>query len=238
MPLSTQVRIPPTAPLLLALIALVPRADTQPYSNWAAEGFTTAERSAGEAAPGNDPDRDGWPNLLEYTLGTDPCDPHSRPQPSFQTDPAFATCDLAPETTDAGLRLLVSDDLTDWQPANSVSTSGGAVTAPLGSCRFIRVEAVALPGLPLDSDGDGLHDLFEEQLVLESAGDALHSIGDVAPLDDFDGDGTPNIDEAANQRPTACGFPTVPLLDPGAVAAAVDTMTPKPTQFSVHTQLH
>lgn len=231
-------RIPPTVPLLLALLAVVPRATPQPYSDWAAGNFTAADCAAGKAAPGNDPDHDRWPNLLEYALATDPGDPHSRPQPSFQTDPAGATCNLPPGSTDAGLRLMISGNLTDWQPATSVSTDQHTVSASLGTCRFLRLEAVILPGVPLDSDGDGLHDIFEEQIAAEFPEDPLDNIGDVDPLDDFDGDGIPNIDEAANQHPAGCGFPAVPVLDPADVAAAADTVIPAPSRLSVHTPLN
>lgn len=238
MPLPSPARIPPTAPLLLALLAVVSPAIPQPYSAWAGGEFTAAECTSGEAAPSNDPDRDGWPNLLEYALATDPSDPRSRPRPLFQFDPARATCNLPAGPTDAGLRLLISGNLTDWQPASAVSTAQGTVAAPLGSCRFLRLKAVVLPGVELDSDGDGLHDIFEEQIAAESPGDALENIGDVNPLDDFDGDGTPNIDEAANQHPPGCGFPPVPMLDPAAVATATDEMTHPPARLSIHTPLH
>lgn len=237
MSLPAQVRIPPASALLLALMALVPKANTQPYSTWATEGFTTAERSAGQAAPSQDPDGDGWPNLLEYALSTDPGDPRSLPKPYFQTDPAHAICPLPGDPRDAGVGLQTSGDLIEWQPAPAVTIGDGAMSAPLGSSRFLRLRAFALPGPMLDSDGDGLHDLFEERLALESAEDAIINIGDVNPLDDHDGDGVLNIDEAASQHPAGCGFPPAPLLDPAAVAVAANGMIQPPARFSVHTPL-
>lgn len=237
MSLPTQARMPPSSALLLALLALIPRANTQPYSTWAAEGFTLPERSAGQAAPSQDPDGDGWPNLLEYALSTDPGDPHSLPKPSFQTDPAHAVCPPPDDSRDAGVSLQISADLIEWQPAPSVTLVDGTMSTALGSSRFLRVGAFALPGPMLDSDGDGLHDLFEEQLALESGEDEITNIGDVNPLDDHDGDGTLNIDEAASQHPAGCGFPPAPLLDPAAVAAAADSMIQPLVRFSVHTPL-
>jgi len=232
---------PRPAPLLALLVWLVagPPATAQSYLDWAGSWFTAAERAAGEAAPRRDADRDGWPNLIEYAIGTHPRDPRSRPQPGFPDGETPAACCPLPAGDHAtGLRLLISPDLIDWQPAPAVQVAGDVLTAPLGQARFLRIEVFALPGSQLDSDADGLHDLFEEQVVNASAADTIADIGDVTPLGDHDGDGTPNIDEAENHRPGGCGFPVPPLLDPAAVAAAADLQAPAATPaLSVHTPL-
>ena len=44
----------------------------EPASLWRAEHFTPEEITAGLAADGTDADGDGFTNLAEYTLGTDP----------------------------------------------------------------------------------------------------------------------------------------------------------------------
>jgi len=224
---------------LLAWLATAAAAIPQPYIDWAGSGFTAAERAAGIAAPRHDPDGDGWPNLLEYALGTDPQQPHSQPRPTFEfTGQPAACCPLITGDHAAGLRLLLSDDLIHWHPATAVADSGNTLVAQLGPMRFLRIEAFALPGFEIDSDGDGLHDLFEEDLAAGSPHDTIETIGDVNPFDDADGDGTPNIDEPENIRPPGCGFPAAPLLDPAAVAAAVDNTSPAPaTALSVHTPL-
>ena len=229
------------APLLalLAWLAAGPPATAQSYLDWAGACFTAAERAAGEAAPRRDADHDGWPNLIEYAIGTHPRDPHSRPQPSFPDGESPAVCCPLPAgDKSTGLRLLISPDLINWHPAPAVLVAGDVLTAPAGADRFVRIEVFALPGDPLDSDGDGLHDLFEEQLVNASAADSLTDIGDVTPLGDSDGDGIPNIAEEENRRPAGCGFPGPPLLDPDAVAAAADRQPPAAaTALSVHTPL-
>jgi hypothetical protein len=237
MSLPSQVRFPSATALLLTLLALVPRANTQPYFTWAAEAFTPTDCAGGIAAPSRDPDRDGWPNLIEYALATDPGDPRSFPKLSFETDPPCAICSLPGDPRDAGVTIEVSDYLEEWQSATSIVPGQNSIRVPLGSCRMIRVRAYALPGPILDSDGDGLHDLFEESLARESAGDSINHIGDVAPLDDHDGDGIPNIDESESRHPSVCGFPTPPLLDPAAVATKADHMIPPPVLFSVHSPL-
>jgi hypothetical protein len=46
----------------------------------------------------------------------------------------------------------------------------------------------------IDSDADGLPDLWEELLIAQSDG-VLHTLADVRPGDDFDGDGSSNLHE-------------------------------------------
>jgi hypothetical protein len=134
--------------------------------------------------------------------------------------------------------LQLSTDLIDWQTAPCVTSDGRTLRASMLSHRFARLSALNLPGTMLDSDGDGLHDLFEEALVATSATDGIDDIGDIDPLGDFDGDGTLNIDEPGNLDPPGCGFARPPLLDPQAVADAADSASTPPVSFEVHTRLH
>jgi hypothetical protein len=222
--------------LALAPCGVVAQAD---FAAWAAGWFGAAERAAGAAAPRQDPDRDGWPNLLEYLLGTGPLAAQSAPRPGFAAGGGAAVCcALGDPRPDAGLRVLVSGDLSDWVAAAPAVLAGGVIEAPLGAGRFVCFEAFGLPGVLLDSDGDGLHDLFEEALVAADPDDALEGIGAVAPDDDFDGDGVANRNEPGNQRPDGCGHLLPPLLDPAAVAAAADRGGPPAvTALAVHTPL-
>lgn len=221
--------------------ALAAQAAGDDYAAWAANWFQPAERTAGMAAPRHDPDRDGWPNLLEFLTARNPRSAGSKPVVEFDTgDPAapLARAPLASPDPAAGVRILVSADLVNWTEAAAAKPAGGFLSAPLGGCRFVRLEGFALPGIALDSDADGLHDLFEEQLAAANPHDAHQDIGSIRPADDFDGDGIPNISEPANLAPAGSGFPWPPLLDPAAVAAAADRSSPAAvTVLAVHTPL-
>jgi hypothetical protein len=46
-----------------------------------------------------------------------------------------------------------------------------------------------------DSDGDGLLDVFEQQIIDADPGDAIETVEDVLPGDDFDNDGSTNVEE-------------------------------------------
>ena len=50
-----------------------------------------------------------------------------------------------------------------------------------------------------DSDADGLLDFFEQYIINHNPDDAHATFQDVAPLDDFDGDGRSNISEQADE---------------------------------------
>ena len=49
-----------------------------------------------------------------------------------------------------------------------------------------------------DTDGDGLPDGWEQQIIDADPGDGIETFADVLPGDDFDGDGVTNADEFAN----------------------------------------
>ena len=49
-----------------------------------------------------------------------------------------------------------------------------------------------------DTDGDGLPDAWEQQIIDADANDAIVTFADVLPGDDFDDDGVTNADELAN----------------------------------------
>ena len=241
-PSSNRLAILPAALLLTGMAGIFSQLRADDYGAWAAGWFTSAERAAGMAAPRQDPDADGWANLLECLVGSNPRAAGSQPIVEFYTDGAAtpeACCGVATGPLPAGLRILVSDDLVHWSPASCCELTGdGWLVTPLACGRFIRLEAFALPGVTLDSDGDGLHDLFEEQLVASDPLGALEHIGDVAPDDDADGDGVANIDEPENRHPSGSGYARPPLLDPLAVANAADRATPPTAEsLTVHTPL-
>ena len=54
-----------------------------------------------------------------------------------------------------------------------------------------------------DSDGDGLLDVFEQQIIDADPNDAIETVADVLPGDDFDNDGLSNLGESeAGTNPT------------------------------------
>jgi hypothetical protein len=57
------------------------------------------------------------------------------------------------------------------------------------------VEEVTVMPLPEDSDGDGMADAFEQQIIDADPGDDIATLEDVLPDHDFDGDGESNLEE-------------------------------------------
>ena len=109
------------------------------YSIWRFINFSPEDITAGLAADGADPDADGLPNLVEYTIGSDPRQPDSGaygPQFSLSNLSDFGFAPLPekhltavvhrnPRIFDAKLSIEVNDDLlslwdtSDVLPVNS-----------------------------------------------------------------------------------------------------------------------
>lgn len=119
--------------------------------------------SAQALSPLADTDGDGFTNLQESILGTDPRDPASR----LTTEAAAAAGGSGLTLDWTGLRdkryhLESSADLVNWSPLKSVVGDGGARrehVAAAGPRLFVRVRAE-----DFDGDGDGLSD-WEERAV-------------------------------------------------------------------------
>ena len=77
-----------------------------------------------------------------------------------------------------------------------------------------------------DTDGDGLPDAWEQQIVDASATDNIRSIADVNPYDDFDHDGMTNLQEyLAGTDPTNPASRFLAAITPPASGASSATVT-------------
>ncbi len=109
----------------------------QTLASWRAQYFTPAEITAGLADDMADPDGDGWSNLAEYALGT---------------DPRNSTPDLSSALDDAGLTLTFtrpkalpdviysaesSTDFLTWNPLTLELVADGAVQTLRARVLFI-----------------------------------------------------------------------------------------------------
>lgn len=227
------------APTLSLIATLALRGET--YEQWVASHFTPAEIAAGFASPACDGDEDSCPNLFEYFGGTHPLDASSAFGFNLALDPFLNEVTVhfspGPDCEDADYLVHVSDDLIHWSPGAIHVTNGPVLTYHLNGHRFVRIGVRSKPGVMLDSDGDGLDDFFEESLVDADPEDGMTHIGEILPSDDFDGDGTLNIDEEAN-RAAPTHFAKPAALDPGMVTGALDTApAASPTGLVVHTEL-
>lgn len=209
------------------------------YNEWVAGHFTAAQAAAGDAGPHADPDRDGRPNLVEYALGGRPVDCGSIPRWSIEPATRSVVFPSLPDRFEATTRVECSANLSTWHPAAKPTSSGGSSRSGLAEgMRFARLVTEAAAGAVLDSDGDGLHDLFEEALARESPGDGHQCLGDIRPQDDFDGDGIANALEPANRAPGPRSNPGPALIDPRRVAMAIDALSARsPLALEVHTPL-
>ena len=109
--------------------------------SWAEEHFGSASPVEGVSGPHDDPDGDGFTNLEEFLLGTDPVDPNSR----------FTISEIDSESVRFRARphdvyeLYTSPDLETWQPTGQVvqpTSSTGEILVPSSedARRFHRVE--------------------------------------------------------------------------------------------------
>jgi hypothetical protein len=211
------------------------------YNSWIALHFSPAEIAAGLASPARDDDGDLCPNIVEYFGGSDPRDRASAFVCLFAgggtPEGVTVRFPAAADRADVDHVVLVSNDCAQWSGDAVYVCHDGSLMYHLNGHRFARIGVRPKPGVTIDSDSDGLRDFFEESMLREDPGDPFRSLADILPGDDFDGDGTPNIDEPANQ--SSAGAPGKPvLLDPEAVACAVREMPPfNPPVLLVHTQL-
>lgn len=118
------------------------------WAIWKSNYFTLAERTAGLADDGMDPDADGLTNLAEYALGTDPR--VFTPPVSYLHNGAGLTLLFTRPASLPGIIYAAeaSSDLINWVPVPLVITGGGMIesltaTAPPLSDpalpRFIRL---------------------------------------------------------------------------------------------------
>jgi hypothetical protein len=117
------------------------------------------------------------------------------------------------------LRLLVAPSNYDrfdknMQDGSDLSDEAGAVATTANVTLHTSATHPSSLTLPVvastaDSDGDGMDDSFEQQIIDDDPGDAIETLADVLPEDDYDGDGLTNGQEFAyGTDPTA---PTPPL---------------------------
>ena len=124
-----------------------------PVASWAVwQGVELASTSGN--APGDDPDRDGANNLLEFVFGTDPMRPGPLPKLALSTVLVSGLPHLqvsVPRRADhpATLLLEVSGNLTDWSSGSAfvetISDTPAALVlrdrSVLGGKRFVRLRA-------------------------------------------------------------------------------------------------
>ena len=91
------------------------------YDGWAYSHFAPTETLQG---PADDPDGDGFPNLVEYALGGDPTSANSQPSIDMvaQSGQIEISFDHFPATVDYDATLESSSDLTTWLPPTSGTT--------------------------------------------------------------------------------------------------------------------
>lgn len=215
------------------------RAET--YEHWVTSHFTPSQIASGLASPICDHDEDSCPNLFEYLRGSDPMEKSSSFAFDLALDPflnevtvSFAIADTC---EDVDYLVLVSDDLVTWSRDGIFVSGSPAPTYHLNGHRYVKIGVQAKPGVMLDSDGDGLDDFFEESLVRTDPDDGFTHIGEIQPDEDFDGNGTLNIDEEANGA-MAATFTKPAAFDPGVLAGALaNSPPPPPTSLVIHTDL-
>jgi hypothetical protein len=220
------------------LAAATPLA-SESYQDWIEAHFTAPQAAAGHGAPHADPDRDGCLNLLEYALGGGPANGAPLPRWELELTPPAVTCPALPERGDTVIEAEASADLAVWEKLPGPLAAAGLLRWQLPEGRsFARLRVRVADGAVIDSDGDGLHDLFEESLLGEQPGTQRQALDQVAAAGDGDSDGIPNILEEANRAPGPRSNPGPVLIDPRRVAAAVAAAAPRnPPALEVHTPL-
>lgn len=221
---------------LILVVSLAAPVRAELYHEWCNGHFDGLEIAAGLASPLADGDRDGCSNLVEYLAGTDPRDGHSLLAIERGTVAGTVGFFTAVDREDVTYEVRVSDDLVDWWPQGILLSPGPEVRWDLGGHSFVKVGVKRRAGYLLDSDRDGLDDLFEESLVAADPADGLTHIGAVHPQDDFDGDGTLNRDEEGNAVEGGGGV--VALVNPSVLNVVLAAETGEvPAGLEVHTPL-
>lgn len=97
-----------------------------PYTVWALAEFEGAAETA-IAEPDFDADHDGLPNLIEFTLGSDPESANDAPAPGGELSGNNYVYRFTPQISDgADLFVRSVDDLNNtWQPVTSRALEGG-----------------------------------------------------------------------------------------------------------------
>lgn len=113
----------------------------------------------------DDPDGDGFTNLAESQLGTDPFNPDSKISLELKADAACRLSLHACLAPGKRFQLESSSDLVGWQPfgptfLTTQAESEFAVGAAIGNRRFYRCIFIG----DVDEDGDGLN-AWEEGLL-------------------------------------------------------------------------
>ena len=227
------------AATLSLIFPLSLRAET--YDHWVTTHFTPTQIDSGLASPVCDHDEDSCPNLFEYLGGSDPMDKSSLFTFDLALDPFLnevtVSFTIAGTCEDIDYLVLVSDDLVTWTRDGMFVSGGPALSYHLNGRCYVKIGVQAKSGVMLDSDGDGLNDFFEESLVSADPGDGFTHIGEIQPGDDFDGDGTLNIDEEANGA-MATTFTKPAAFDPDLLAGALaGSPPPSPASLVIHTEL-
>ena len=236
-------RISPPLPvpfLTLAILFGQGRLSAETYHNWCPLHFDAAQTAAGLASPLRDVDGDGCENVIEYLANTDPWDPGSRLEMEPGTDPETTVFAMATDRIDVEYEFVVSHDLLSWVQEATHLGAGASPTWHRNGFAFMKVGVKRRIGFTIDSDQDGLDDYFEEVLAASDPGDSITHIGEVHPADDFDHDGTDNLDEEDN---TPEPVPGGSFASPGVISATAlngvlaSTPTPEPATLVVHTPL-
>ena len=227
---------------LLCTAAVVATASADTYPAWTSLHFTSAEISAGLASPLCDHDGDNCPNIVEYYGGTDPKLAASSLNLAFAEDPLLNEVTVQfpadPDCSDIDHVVLVSNDLVTWHELAVFVCHDNGYRYHLNGHRYVKVGVVPKAGVFIDTDADGLHDFFEESLIASNGSDPFSSLADILPGDDFDGDGTLNIDEPDNAMGSGSN-PAKPALIPAEqVSCALDALPREdPATLLVHTLL-
>jgi hypothetical protein len=224
---------------LLCFLSLVSVLRAEVYHDWCMLHFSGPETGMGMASPLRDADGDGNTNVIEYFAATDPRDANSRLLIDAGPDPETVVFPMALDRDDVEYEVVVSDNLTEWSQEGLYLAGGSEVKWHLNGYRFVKVGVKRRVGYMIDSDQDGLDDFFEEGLVAADPNDAMTHIGEVHPTDDFDQDGTMNVDEDENAAEGSAASPLAPVvIDPAVLNATLASLPAElPAALVVHTPL-
>lgn len=231
----------PAGLLIIGTLFLNSPGPAETYDSWTALHFTAPEIAAGMASPLCDHDLDDCPNIFEYFGNSLPKDRDSSFLKTFSTDEVSGEITVSfpagINRNDVNHIVLVSNDLINWTDDAVYVCNNGDLTYHLNGYQYVKIGVMPKPGIFIDTDGDGLLDYFEESLITSNPGDAFDSLADILPNDDFDNNGTLNIDEPENAVSTG-SFTKPATISPIAVACAVeDFPANNPPALLVHTKL-